>query len=384
MADVKDTSDTIPMLDLRGEANELWDELSAAVTRVLRSGQYINGPEVRAFEQEVAAFLGVGNAVSVNSGTDALVIGLLAAGVEPGDEVITTPFTFFATVEAIVHVGATPVFVDIDPDSFNIDLAAISAAITPRTTAVVPVHLFGEPLAMAPLAHLAREYGLIVLEDCAQAFGARHRGDHGEREAGGPRVGSAGTVAAFSFYPTKALGAYGDGGLIVTQDAAIAERARSLRNHASDPHQRYVHRGIGFNSRLDEVQAGILRVKLPHVDAWNRRRREVAERYRSLLEDVQGVILPRATPGHVFHQYTVRVPPRSRVRLTGALAEAGIATSHFYPSVAEAWPANLGAAAARCPRAKLASTEALSLPIFPQLRLEQQERIARVMRTTLE
>ena len=295
-----DAFDNIPMVDLLGEIDELWAEVSAAVQRVLRSGQYVLGPEVTAFEEEVALYLGVRHAVAVNSGTDSLVIGLRAAGVAPGDAVITTSFTFFATAEAIVLAGATPVFVDIERDGFNIDVAAIEAAVTPKTKAILPVHLFGEPVHLEPLLAMARRHNLIVLKDCAQAFGASHwvaervAGQANSANATGPRVGTTGDVAAFSFYPTKNLGAYGDGGLIATNDEAIAKSARSLRVHASDPEHRYVHRGIGYNSRLDEIQAAILRVKLPYVDTWNRMRREAAQRFDALLAPIDGVLTPRS------------------------------------------------------------------------------------------
>lgn len=383
MSNVTNISDPIPMLDLRSEVEGLWDEVASAVDRVLRSGQYIGGPEVHQFEQEVADFLGVEHAVSVNSGTDALVIGLRAAGVGPGDEVITTPYTFFATVEAIVHVGARPVFVDIAKDGFNIDVAAIDTAVTERTKAVLPVHLFGEPVPLAPLLEVARARGLIVVEDCAQAFGATYPGSNPGIGAGSQRVGSGGHVAAFSFYPTKNLGAYGDGGLVATNDGVIAETARRLRNHASDPTSKYVHRDIGYNSRLDELQAAVLRVKLPYVDAWNQRRREVARRYGGLLVGMPELVLPRVSPGHVFHQYTVRARPELRDALRVRLAEEGIGTSVFYPPAVDAWPEAVADGAQACFRAAAASREVLSLPIFPQLSERQQKRVADVVSTHL-
>ena len=375
------------MLDLRGEISDLWTDISEAVQRVLRSGQYILGPEVAAFEEEVARYLGVTHAVTVNSGTDALVIGLRAAGVGPGDEVITTAFTFFATTEAIVLAGATPVFVDIGRPGFNIDVGAIEEAISSRTKAILPVHIFGDPVAMAPLLAVANRRGLVVLEDCAQAFGASYghdADDTGSKSLAGARVGTAGHVAAFSFYPTKNLGAYGDGGLVVTNDAAIAASARELRNHASDPEHRYVHLGIGYNSRLDEIQAAILRVKLPHVDGWNGIRRELAHRYDDFLAEVERVNTPMRTPGHVYHQYTVRVPPEARSRVRARLSEAGIASSVFYAPAREAWPDGLGRAATPLSQSEAAAAEVISLPLHPRLTTSQQERVVLAIRQALE
>ncbi len=374
------------MLDLRGEISDLWIDISGAVQRVLRSGKYILGPEVAAFEEEVARYLGVTHAVTVNSGTDALVIGLRAAGIGPGDEVITTAFTFFATAEAIVLAGATPVFVDIARPGFNIDVGAIEEAISSRTKAILPVHVFGDPVDMAPLLAVAHRCGLVVLEDCAQAFGAFYglAADTSAKGLAGARVGTAGHVAAFSFYPTKNLGAYGDGGLVATDDAAIAASARRLRNHASDPERRYVHLGIGYNSRLDEIQAAILRVKLPHVDGWNGIRREVAHRYDNLLAEVERVNTPTCTHGHVYHQYTVRVPPDARSRVRAHLSEAGIASSVFYAPVREAWPNGLGRAATPLTQSEAAAAEVVSLPLHPRLTTSQQERVVLAVREALE
>lgn len=329
--------ESIPMLDLQGEVEELWDEINAAIQRVLRSGQFILGPEVEAFEEEVAEYLGVKHAIGVNSGTDALVIGLRALAIGPGDEVITTPFTFFATTEAILHVGATPVFVDIREDSFNIDPDLIEAAVTDRTRAIVPVHLFGNPAAMTKIMAIARKYDLRVLEDAAQSFGAAYFGDS-EGDAVvpdaalvGKMTGAIGDMGAFSFYPTKNLGAYGDGGLVVTNDPELATRARSLRNHGASSSDRYQHMALGFNSRLDAVQAAILRLKLPHVPTWNLARRKAARHYCDLFEATQSVRTPRLTRGHVVHQFTVRLPAVSRDRIRSDLTDSGISTSVFYP-----------------------------------------------------
>ncbi|MCA1791858.1 MAG: DegT/DnrJ/EryC1/StrS family aminotransferase, partial [Thioalkalivibrio sp.] len=258
----------IPVLNLTPEIEELWDELNDAFQRVLRSGQFILGPEVEAFETEVADYLGVKHAIGVNSGTDALVIGLRALGIGPGDEVITTPFTFFATGESIANVGATPVFVDIDENSFNIDPSLIEDAITPRTKAILPVHLFGRPCDMDAVMGIAERHGLEVVEDAAQSFGAR---------LGGQQSGTFGRVGAFSFFPSKNLGAFGDAGLLATDDDEVAESARMLRAHGS--RTKYHNETLGYNSRLDSLQAAFLRVKLPRVDAWNERRRDVAATY---------------------------------------------------------------------------------------------------------
>src|SRR5690606_19924572 len=264
--------------------------------RILKSGQFILGGDVRAFEAEIAAYLGVKHAIGVNSGTDALLIGLRALGVGPGDEVITTPFTFFATAEVISLLGATPVFVDIDPESFNIDPDLIEEKITARTKAIIPVHLYGRAAEMEKIMAIARKHGLKVVEDVAQAMGG---------EAQGKKLGSIGDVGAFSFFPTKNLGAYGDGGLITTDNDELAELAKMLRAHGS--RKKYYNEVLGYNSRLDTLQAAILRVKLPHIDAWNKRRFEAAVRYSDLLADVPHVVTPSLVEGHVFHQYTIRI-----------------------------------------------------------------------------
>src|SRR5690554_750531 len=312
---------TIPILDLGPEIEQLWDELSAAFQRVMRSGQFIGGPEVQAFEREVADYLGVKHAVGVNSGTDALVIGLRALGVGAGDEVITTPFSFFATAESISNVGATPVFVDVDERTFNIDPGLIEAAITPRTKAILPVHLYGRPAEMDAILAVAERHGLKVIEDCAQSFGARYRGTR--------QTGTMGHVGAYSFFPSKNLGAFGDGGLVATDDDHIAEQARMLRAHGSK--RKYHNEVLGYNSRLDALQAAFLRVKLPHVDAWNEGRRATARRYGELLADVPGVVTPEIVDGHVFHQYTVRLLGNDRDQVQKRLSDAGIGTMVYYP-----------------------------------------------------
>ncbi len=343
----------IPIYDPRPEIEHLWEEIHEALDRVLRSGRFILGPEVEAFEQEVAAYLGVKFAIGVNSGTDALVIALRALGVGPGDEVITTPFTFFATAEAISLVGATPVFVDIDPLTFNIDPHQIPAAITPRTKAILPVHLYGHAADMDPILEIAQAHGLKVLEDVAQAFGGRYKGR---------KLGTLGDAAAFSFFPTKNLGGLGDGGLIATNDPQVAEQARMLRAHGS--RKKYYNETLGYNSRLDALQAAVLRVKLQVVEEWNARRREVAARYHEALAGVKGLILPSEQPYayHVYHQYTVRVLGGRRDEVRQRLADAGIGTMVYYPVPVHrlpvyAWPEGT------LPQAEQAAREALSLPM---------------------
>jgi dTDP-4-amino-4,6-dideoxygalactose transaminase len=357
------TRPAVPVLDLSPEVEALWDDLAAAFERVMRSGQYVGGPEVAAFEAEVADYLGVRHAVGVNSGTDALVIALRALGAGPGDEVVTTPFSFFATAEAIASVGATPVFVDVDERTFNIDPSLIEAALTPRTRALLPVHPYGRPVDMDAVMDVAEGHGLRVVEDCAQSFGASWRGR---------KTGSIGHAGAFSFYPTKNLGAFGDGGLVATDDDEVARTARMLRDHGSE--RRYENVTLGYNSRLDALQAALMRVKLPWVDAWNERRREAARRYGELLRGVPGVVAPDVTPEHVFHQYTVRLPGGGRDAVRERLAAAGVATMVYYPVPQDRLPvfAHLGG---RCPVSDRLAQEVLSLPMGPFLEPGVQERV---------
>jgi dTDP-4-amino-4,6-dideoxygalactose transaminase len=378
------------MLDLASEVDDLWGELQPAVERVLRSGRFIGGPEVEGFEAEVAAFLGVRHAVGLNSGTDALVIALEALGLGPGAEVITTPFSFFATAEAIVRVGATPVFGDVDPVTLNLDPATVPPLIGPKTRALLPVHLFGLPVEMGRLAQLAAEHDLAIVEDAAQAFGATYRGacpgcegrcgSFGERLAG-RRVGALGDAAAFSFYPTKTLGAYGDAGLLATDDDGVAERARRLRTHGSRPNAKYVHDMLGHNSRLDALQAAVLRVKLPRVAEAEAARRQVAGRYRQALGDLQDVRLPPADPSHVFHQFTVQVPADRREAVEASLREHRVAFQRFYPLPLSAQPAL--DERATTPAAAAASERVLSLPVHPRLREQDVERAAEAIRGAL-
>lgn len=359
------------MLDLTAQVEALWPELTAATERVMRSGQFIGGPEVEGFEEEAARYLGTRHAVGLNSGTDALVIALRALGVGPGDEVITSSFSFFATAESISVVGATPVFVDIDEATFDLDARLVERAITDRTKAIMPVHLYGRPVDMGPLLALARAEDLLVIEDCAQSFGATWQGR---------QTGTLGDVGAFSFFPTKNLGAYGDGGLLATSSDEVARAARMLRNHGSL--ERYRNEVLGYNSRLDAMQAAILRVKLPRVDAWNRKRREVATYYGELLAGVPGVIAPEVSPGHVFHQYTVRLPGVNRDRVRAVMNEDGVQSMVYYPVPQHLLPVYAGRYPSLPVTERLAG-EVLSLPIWPEMGREVQERVVEALAVAL-
>jgi dTDP-4-amino-4,6-dideoxygalactose transaminase len=363
----------VPMLDSKPQYATLKPSIQDAVNRVLQSGQFIMGPEVRAFEREVARYLNTRYAIGVNSGTDALFISLHALGVGPGDEVITTPFTFFATAEAISHVGATPVFVDIDPRTFNLDPELIEEKITPRTKAILPVHLFGHAVDMAPILALAEKYDIFILEDVAQAFGGKYRGR---------KLGTIGDIGAFSFFPSKNLGACGDGGLIATNDSKIAELARMLRVHGAK--EKYRNEVVGYNSRLDELQAAILRVKLPYLDQWNAQRRQIAERYNDLLEDVPDISTPieAAHAEHVYHQYTVRIMNQRRDEIKEKLIKARISTAVYYPIPVHALPV-YSDLQIDLPQAWKAASEVLSLPFWPQISLTVQERVADSLREAL-
>ncbi len=363
----------IPMVDLKGQYLAIKDEIDRGLLEALEQTQFILGPNVRALEEETAAYLGVEHAVGVASGTDALHLALLAAGIGEGDEVITTPFTFIATAEAILYVGATPVFVDIDPKTFNIDVAQIEAAITPRTKALLPVHLFGQPADMAAIQALADKHGLVVVEDCAQSFGAT---------IGEKQTGAMGVAGCFSFFPSKNLGCFGDGGLITTHSAETAEHLRVLRNHGS--WQRYHHSELGFNSRLDELQAVILRAKLKHIDEYNAGRRRVAHRYSAALAGI-GDITPPHEDGigrHVYHQYTLLTSERDAIQQ--ALQEAQIASAVYYPIPLH----RQQVFAQQCEGVSLPVSEAvasrcLSLPIYPELADEQVDRVVEVIRGVL-
>jgi dTDP-4-amino-4,6-dideoxygalactose transaminase len=354
----------IPFTDVSAQYLPLLDDVRRAVDGVLESGRFILGPEVAAFEQEAAAYLGASNAVGVANGTDALVLVLDALGVGPGDEVVCPSFTFYATAESIARRGATPVFADIDPATLNLDPADVASRVTRRTKAIVPVHLYGRP---APLEELPD--GIPVIEDAAQAFGAA---------LNGRKVGALATAGTFSFYPTKNLFGLGDGGLVVTQNEELADRVRLLRFHGSRDKERFD--AIGYNSRLDELQAAVLRVFLAHVDEWNERRREAAARYAELgLGEV--CELPVDEPGHVFHVYCVRTRERDRVVAALRAREIGCAT--YYSTPLHLQPAFASVESGSLPETERAARETVALPLWPSITPEQQERVVECVREAL-
>jgi dTDP-4-amino-4,6-dideoxygalactose transaminase len=358
---------TIPMVDLKAQYEAIREEINNTVLGVIQSTHFILGPQGKSLEEEIAHYHGVKHAVGVASGTDALHLALLAAGIKRGDEVITTPFTFIATAEAISYVGAVPVFVDIDPDSFNIDISKIAPAITGKTKAIIPVHLYGQPVDMDGIMELAKKHRLKVIEDCAQSFGAEYHGK---------KTGAIGDLGCFSFFPSKNLGGYGDGGMVTTNDDDLAAHLLSLRNHGSSV--RYHHEEVGFNSRLDEIQAAIIRVKFKHIDAYNAMRRNNAALYSRLLAD-PGIRTPseQTKTKHVFHQYTIRVKNRDAVKQK---LDAGRITSSmiYYPVPLHLQAAykELGMKPGSLPVSELAAREVLSLPLYPELTEEQIEKVA--------
>jgi len=380
----------IPILDLKPQYNTIKIEIQAAINRVLESGQFILGEDVRLLEQEIADYLGVKYAIAVNSGTDALIIGLRALGIGHGDEVITTPFSFFATAESISNVGATPVFVDVDIESFNLNPQLIKSKITDRTKAIMPVHLFGYPAAMTQILEIAKEYGLKVIEDCAQSLGAKYFGDCGickqecdlstRTSIQSKFTGAIANIGAFSFFPTKNLGAYGDGGIITTNCDRSAELCQMLRVHGSK--QRYHNEMFGYNSRLDSIQAAILRVKLPYLDRWNQQRRRVAETYNQLLADLPNLVTPVIPTGHVFHQYTIRITNGKRDRVAQNLSELGIGNMIYYPIPQDLLPVYKGKYPTN-PVSELLATEVLSLPIWAELEFETIEKVAEGVKKAL-
>ena len=370
----------VPLLDLRRQYESIKPEINAAIQRVVESQQFILGSEVEQLEQEIAAYCGVKHAIGVASGTDALLLSLKAAGIGPGDQVITTPFTFFATAGAIVNAGAQPVFVDIEPNCYNIDPNKLEdklkvlmshqlSAISRRPKAIIPVHLYGQMADTDPIMDLARRHDLMVIEDAAQAIGAEYKGR---------KAGTIGHLGCFSFFPSKNLGGYGDGGMVVTDDDELADQVRMLRIHGSQP--KYYHKMVGYNSRLDALQAAILRAKLPHLDTWSAQRRRVAARYQELLGGVEEIVLPNTGPdrSHIFHQFTVRVRDGLRDGLLAYLKEAGIGTAVYYPlplHLQECFD-YLGYRRGDFPEAERASQQVLSLPMFPELTASEQETIA--------
>lgn len=363
------SDEAIPMLDVAAQNGPLLARLTDKAAEVIRSGRYVLGPEVEAFEREVAGHIGVEHAVGVSSGTDALLVALMALDIGPGDEVITTPFSFFATAGAVARVGATPVFVDIRLDTFNVDVERVVDAITERTRAILPVHLFGQACDMERVSAVAEERGIPVIEDAAQAIGAK--------SPAGP-VGGVGACGCFSFFPSKNLGGFGDAGLVTTRDAPFAEKVRVLRAHGSNP--KYFHSVIGGNFRIDALQAALLRVKLPALAEWTAHRRENARRYDSAFSSAgldPGLLQPprRRFEGHIYNQYVIRSPQRDALR--AHLQAQKIATAIYYPvplHLQECF-AYLGYDAGSLPIAEQASQEALALPIFAGLGEARQMRI---------
>ena len=361
----------VPLCDINAQYKSLKPQIDAAVMRVLASGQAILGPEVAAFEKETAEYCGAAHAVGCSSGTDALILALHALGIGPGDEVIVPPFTFFATASTVCRVGATPVFVDIDPLTFNIDPALIESKITPKTRAIMPVHLFGQCCDMNAIWDIAEEHSLYVVEDAAQSFGSEYQGK---------KCGTLGTATAMSFYPTKNLGALGDAGLVTTDDPVLDKRLRSLRVHGSEV--KYYHKEIGYNMRLDAIHAAMLRVKLPHVPNWLTSRQEAARRYDKLIEtaNLNGFIRrPIAKPDrrHTFNQYVVRVPAPHRDALVKQLKGNGIGIEVYYPlSLHEQECFKfLGHRTGDFPVSEAAAAGVLALPMFPEITAAQQERV---------
>ena len=368
---------TIPLVDLRAQYRAIEKDLLGHWQEILNRMHLFLGPNVQAFEKEFAAYLGVRHHLGVGSGTEALILALQALGVEPGDEVITVSFTFFATIEAIWHVGARPVLVDIDPETYTMDVDAVESALSSRTRGIIPVHLFGHPVDMAPLQRLAARHDLWILEDAAQAHGARYRDPEGSWKM----VGALGDAAAFSFYYTKNLGAFGEAGGISTSRDDVAETVRLLRVHGQT--DKYTHARMGTNSRLDELQAAVLRLKLPHLNAWNERRRVLAARY---TEGFRG--LPIHTPverdwaHHVYHLYVIRVPAEHRDALREYLHTRGIATGVHYPIPSHLQPAMapLGYREGQLPVTEQVAREVITLPMHPFLKDEEVDRVVEAVR----
>ncbi len=356
----------IPLLDLTVQYRNLKPEIDAAMQSAAAEGRYILGPNVKAFEGEVAAKYGCAHGIGVGNGTDALHLALRALNIGPGDEVITSPFTFIATTEAISIVGAKPVFADIAPDTLNLDPTDVAARITPQTKAILPVHIYGHPCEMEPIMELAAQHNLRVIEDCAQAIGARWHGK---------AVGSWGDVGCFSFFPSKNLGCFGDGGMCLAQNTEVYERIEMLRRHGG--RVKYYHEEVGLNSRLDELQAAILRVKLPHLDDWTDARRTIAARYRAAFENNAAIQLVAQREGAdaVYHQFTILVNDRDGVQ--NRLKDAGVQTMVYYPVPLhlQTVHADLGYQKGDFPIAEDAATRCLSLPMYPELTLEDQNAV---------
>ena len=355
----------ISLVDLTAQYHSIKKEIDAAVLSTLESGHFILGPQVVKFEESVATYLGVKHAIGLASGTDALVIALRALNIGEGDEVIIPAYTFFATAGTVMSVGAKPVIVDVDPQSYQIDVSKIEAAITSKTKAIIPVHLYGHPAEMNPILEIARKRGLKVIEDNAQGYGAEYLGR---------KTGTMGEVGCLSFFPTKNLGAYGDGGMVVTNDDALAEHMRMLRAHGWK--KKYYSEMVGYNSRLDAMQAAILQVKFPHLDEWNEKRRELSKRYNEHLAPL-GIVIPieREWAKHVYHLYIIRSAKREALQTF--LKEKGIASEVYYPL-----PPHLSVPCRKYgykegdfPHAEKAAKETLALPLYPELTLEQQDQV---------
>jgi len=365
---------TVPLLDLNAQYVPLRQALLDAVTRVCDSQRFIGGPEVEGLERELAGYLKTPHAIGMSSGTDAVLAGLMAVNIGPGDEVITPTYSFFATAGCVSRLGGKPVLVDIQADTFNIDPAAAAAAITPRTKAIIPVHLFGQSADLAPILASAAKHQIAVIEDAAQAIGCMYR----DRP-----VGNWGAIGCFSFFPSKNLGGFGDGGLVTTTDDAIAHRLKLIRNHGMEP--KYYHHIVGANFRLDALQAAVLRIKLPHLDAWSSSRRRNAQRYRALFADaaLSDVRLPVEAPerNHIYNQFVIRVTERDRLR--AHLDAAGIGTEVYYPVPfhLQACFADLGYKKGAFPVAEAAANESLALPIYPELTEAQQAAVVGAIRT---
>jgi dTDP-4-amino-4,6-dideoxygalactose transaminase len=375
---VRAATDEVPLLDLAAQWATIRDEALAAIVRVCDSQRFILGAEVEAFEREIAVAIGIPHAVGMSSGTDALLAALMALGIGPGDEVVTSTYSFFATAGSIARVGARPVFVDIDPTSFNLDPSAVSAAMTPRTRAIMPVHLYGQCADMDQIDAIAARAGVPVIEDAAQAIGSRI----GDRQAG-----TFGVTACFSFFPSKNLGAFGDAGLVTSRDTALADRLRLVRNHGAE--QQYFHRVIGGNFRIDALQAAVLRVKAPRLAGWTEGRRRNAARYRQLFADARledRLRLPVELPGwyHIYNQFVVRVPDRDRVKASLAARRIGTAIYYPVPFHLQECFAYLGYRAGEFPHAEAAARETLALPIYPELTEAQQAAVVQALADALD
>ncbi|MEB3342959.1 DegT/DnrJ/EryC1/StrS family aminotransferase [Okeania sp.] len=369
----------VPSLDLTQQYKIISEQLNTKIQEVLASGRYIGGSIVDEFEQQFASYINVSHCVSCNSGTDALFLALRAVNIRPGDEVITTPFTFFSTAEVISAVGATPVFIDIDPQTFNLDIQQLESAITEKTKAILPVHLFGQPVNMTHLMAIARQYNLIVIEDCAQATGA---------EWYNQKVGSFGDIGCFSFFPTKNLGAFGDGGAVTTNNPAIAAQVRMLKNHGQSA--KYYYEQIGINSRLDTIQAAILQIKLGYLDSWNEQRRNLANTYHKLLEDITAIVPPQELSGSrcVWNQYTIKLKSQEleatiKSRFSSSLRDwvrtqlqnKRIGSAIYYPIPLHLQPVYKSLAYPQLPTVEQVCHQVLSLPMFPELSTPQQEQV---------